>query len=94
MNIKTDILPPEVEPAQLHLNDVHTLSTDKYIDFQKYMTKKYPKLTDMLYFVFVTMSYLEYCLNQDFIPQIQQITPYLTLTLMHQLFQKVPTSKS
>jgi hypothetical protein len=88
MNINPDIIPPEVEPAKymtrLHLNGVHTSSTDKYIGFQKYMTKKYPTLTDILYSVFVPVSYLEYCLNQGFIPQMRQIAPYLTtLTLMH-----------
>jgi hypothetical protein len=88
IKINSDILPTDVKPAKymtkLFLNRVYTSSTDKYIDFQKYMINKYPKITNMLYSVMV--SNLNYLVGMDngLIPQMQQIAPHLTtLALMH-----------
>jgi hypothetical protein len=84
----SNILPTEVKPAKymtkLFLNTVYTSSTDKYIDFQKYMINKYSKLTNIRYYVIVGNFNLSEAMHNGLIPQMQQIAPYLTtLTLMH-----------
>jgi hypothetical protein len=88
IKINSDILPTDVKPAKymtkLFLNSVYTSSTDKYIDFQKYMINKYPKITNMLYSAMVSNLNFSEAMSNGLIPQIQQIAPYLTtLTLMH-----------